>query len=405
MKDELTNSVNMINATIAYADANAAATAGIPAFVTTLAVVKGKIVLINGLNQIGGGSTKGVTTDTNLLRAIMTEMALKCAKGTLAYANSINNNTLKEKVNYSQRALDKLKKEDVDDVCQEIHDAANANAAAVANFGVGASDFTDLQTAINVYRTASQNPRAARISITQAKADAEVMVKGIVRNDFEGLMDKMVDTLKSSNLTYWKGYRQAREVINLGSTTAKVRGDVRDVNTSPLKGVKFTIYETGTTTAVGEDTTDTKGNFGISKLPAGNFDFKWEVDGYKTVKETNVHIAAGKELKRKITMVAALIVVGEVKPEKYEAVDGITGPIAPTSEITIEVTDVDLRFYATNDPNNAPGATFLDVPAGGSVTYTALELTALLGIDASNYFINVQNNGLFEGHYKITIVK
>jgi len=404
MKDELTNSVNMINATIAYADENAAATAGIPAFVTTLAVVKGKIVLINGLNQIGGGSTKGVTTDTNQLRAIMTEMALKCAKGTLAYANSINNNTLKAKVNYSQRALDKLKKEDVDDVCQEIHDAANANAAAVANFGVGAGDITDLQTAINVYRAASQNPRAARISITQAKADAEAMVKGIVRNDFEGLMDKMVDTLKSSNLTYWKGYRQAREVINLGSTTAKVRGTVLDVNDVPLKNVRFTIFKTGTAEKVAEVETDIKGKFNAAKLPAGNFDFRWEVAGYKAVKETDVYIAAGKELQRKVVMVAAVVIEGEVKPEKYEAVDGIAGPIAPTTEMTIEVMDVDLRFYATNDPNNAPGATFLDVPAGGSVTYTALELTELLGIDAMNRFINVQNNSVFVGHYRITIV-
>lgn len=403
MKDELANSVNMINATTGYADANAAATAGIPAFVSALGVVKGKVVLINGLNQIGGGSTKGVTTDTNLLRAVMTEMALKCAKGTLAYANSINNNTLKAKVNYSQRTLDKLKKEDVDDVCQEIHDAANANAAAVANFGVTASDITDLQTAINVYRAASQNPRAARISITQAKADAETMVKGIVKNDFEGLMDKMVDTIKASNRTYWNGYRQARETIQLGSTTAKVRGTVLDENDVPLKNVTFTIFKTGTTEKVSETTTDNKGKLNASKLPAGDFDFVWELNGYKTKTETNVHISAGKELQRKVVLKAIYVVTGDVPMGMVLNINASVPNATLSSILTVVVTGSTLRFYASAAPNSLPGATFFDVQAGQTITKTAQELAALLGINNVNQFVNVQNVGGMQGHYEITI--
>ena len=72
----------MINATIALCDANTATTAGIASFATVLGNAKAKMVLINSLNQIGAGTTKGVTLDTNGIRKAMTALALKCANAT-----------------------------------------------------------------------------------------------------------------------------------------------------------------------------------------------------------------------------------------------------------------------------------------------------------------------------------
>ena len=70
MKTENSNRVNMINANITFCDANSTATSGIPAFATALAAVKAKMLLINSYNQIGEGTTKGVTLDTKGLRKI-----------------------------------------------------------------------------------------------------------------------------------------------------------------------------------------------------------------------------------------------------------------------------------------------------------------------------------------------
>jgi hypothetical protein len=110
MKNENSNRVNMINANITICDANTTITAGIPAFAIALAAVKGKMILINSFNQIGEGTTKGVTLDTNGLRKTMTGLALKCANATLAFANSTNNNTLAALVNFSESKLNGLKK-------------------------------------------------------------------------------------------------------------------------------------------------------------------------------------------------------------------------------------------------------------------------------------------------------
>ena len=202
MKTRNSNRVNMINATITFSDANTAATAGILSYATILGQVKSKMVLINSLNQISDGTTTGVTLDTKVLRTAMSELALKCANATLAYANSIHNNTLAALVNYTESDLNRAKKEDVDDICEAIHDATNTNIAGASPFGVSASDVTDLQASIDLYRTASQNPRQAIISKSQAKKKVTNMIREVIDDLMVSQMDKMVNTLKkTSNLS------------------------------------------------------------------------------------------------------------------------------------------------------------------------------------------------------------
>ncbi len=304
MKATDSNRVNMINAVIVLSDlpGSVTATSGISAYATVLGQVKTKMVLINGANIIGGGSTSGVTLDTKGLRKAMELIAMKCANATIGFANSTHNNTLKALVNISASKLAGTQKEDVDDVCEGIQNATAANIGGAITFGALATDPADLGSAIGLYRTASQKPRNAVISRSQAKKDVSRMVGEVVADLFVGQMDKMVDTLKVSNVGYWKSYKQAREIINLGSTTAKVRGSVKDELDVPKSNVRFSIFKTGTATLVTMVITDAKGKFNATNLPVGDFDFKWELDTYITVTETNVHIAAGKELQRRIVL-------------------------------------------------------------------------------------------------------
>lgn len=396
-----TNRLNMVDSTVSYCDLNAADTAGIPAFATTVTAIKAKLVLVNSLNQIGTGTSKGVTTDTNLLRKTMTDLALKCANATKGFANSTNNNTLKALVNFSKSKLDSYSKEDVDDVCEGIHDATNANIAGATNYGATATDVTDLQAAITVYRTATQNPRQAIISKSQAIKQAIQMVREVVSDLLVGQLDVMANTLLLSNADFVNGYHQAREVIDLGSSSAKVRGTVKDINDVPLKFVVFTIYETGTATKVAEVKTDIKGKYAATKLPAGNFDFAWTLSGYKTVKETDVHISAGKDLRRKIVMDAAITREGDLAMGIFANID-LTGVGDTITQVTITAKDSPMHFYATNNPASAAGVVFLEVPAGMSITKTITEFATAVGFSGVNTFLNVQNSGVVAGHWGIT---
>src|SRR3990172_6993344 len=163
-----TNHVNMIQTTVDFCNSNTSATAGIPAFAPVVTTVENKLVLIAGLDAIAMATTKGVTLDTKNLKRVMIDIALKVAKGAFAYASSINNQTLKSSVDYSFSDLNELKKED-------------------------------------------------------AKAQIKRLIREITLILFKEQMDAMCYTLKTSNVNFFNKYFLAREVIDLGKGTTRLK--------------------------------------------------------------------------------------------------------------------------------------------------------------------------------------
>jgi hypothetical protein len=396
MKNVTSNRVNMINATITFCDGNTSATSGIIQFANVLGDVKSKMILINSLNQIAGGTTTGVTLDTNALRRAMTALALKCANGTLAYANATNNNTLAALVNFNESKFIRAKKEEVDDMCEGIRAATDANIAAVVDYGVAATDVTDLQSAIDLYRTASQNPRFAVITKSQANKQMEVMVKEVIDNLLVKQLDKMVNTLKTVNFVFWDGYRQAREIIDLGSTTAKVRGTVLNENDVPLINVDFTVYAAGTTEVLKSAKTDVKGKYNVSKLAAGMVDFKWALTGYRSVLETDVKIVAGKELRRNVTMLVEEVRQGNLSPENVDTVFiNNIGWAINTVQLSAGLST--MRFYTGLDA----ASNYIDVLAGQVLNMPFVEFAAAIGLNAGDGVFLVKNVGCVNGSWKV----
>ncbi|MEI7802955.1 MAG: hypothetical protein WCI97_09945, partial [Bacteroidota bacterium] len=146
------NSSTMIGTTISYCELKAATTAAIAAYAGLVAVAKTKFTLLNNLNIIASGTTTGVTLDTNGTRINMETLTEKLCNGLLALGGSTNDNTMIAAANYTFAKLQKLAKEDVDDVCEGIYILANANAAALVPMGIVAADISDAQTSIAIYR-------------------------------------------------------------------------------------------------------------------------------------------------------------------------------------------------------------------------------------------------------------
>src|SRR4051812_4362215 len=109
-----------------------------------------------------------------------------------------------------------------------------------------------------------------------------------------------LDTLIGANDEAVRGYKQARGILKLGHTTGELRGDCRDENDDAMSGVLFTVKEAGTQDIVHQETTKSDGKFGAYNL-FGDYDCTWEKAGKITVAET-IHVAAGKELRRKVRM-------------------------------------------------------------------------------------------------------
>jgi len=302
MDNQDTNHVNMIRTTHDFCVDNAAATVTITAFAGLVTSVNTKLTLIDSLDIVALGTTTGVTLDTNALRKTMSDIAYKCASATFAYASSVNNNTLAAQVKFRRSEFDAFKKEEVDNICQGIHDVANTNIAAVTPFGIKAIDLADLQTAINLYNASIQGPRQARISISSAKSQIKDNIKVVIQNLFKNQMDRMVDTLKVSNKIFFDEYHQAREILDLGSTVGKLRGTVLDNNGDPIQNATVTMHLAGVAAVVYTATTDADGKFVISPVSPGDYDIFANATGFQQFSEINVHFGPGKEIRRTITL-------------------------------------------------------------------------------------------------------
>lgn len=406
MQNRTSNQVSMISTTLSFCTDHAADTAGIGAFAGAKTAADNKLVLINQLGLIADSTTSGVTINTKQVRETMSNIALKCGNAVSAYAFSIGDADLKARVTFTLTELERLKKSEVTNICQVIHDEANTHIAAAGAYGYVAGDVTDLQTAIDLYRTDWQNPRQAQIAKKNAIATIKQIVREVIDEIFKAQMDKMVNTLKPSNPSFVNQYYLSREIIDLGSTSAKVRGEVTSENDGlPLSNVRVTVYETGTTNIVKQVITDGEGKYTTGPLNAGDYDFKWELTGYRTVTENNIHIVAGKEVKRDLVMEQG---GGSATLEADVPANGIVNVqvnglhIQESSTLRLEVTGSTLRFYASASNVGAPGAQYFEVAPGQIFTKPILEWVTVFGFDEEiEDFLNVQNVGATEGHYKM----
>jgi hypothetical protein len=309
MQNRDTNRLNMIRTTILWCTNNATATATIPAFAGIKATVETKLSIIDQLNQTATKGSKGVTIDTNLSRLNMQKTAFKCACALTAYAATIKSNTLRAKVNHTLNQMSAKKKEEIDDICQTIHDEANLNLATATGFGYTNTDVTDLQTTINLYRHSMANPRQAIITRSVALQTIKTQIREILNTLLKQQMDSMVHTLIISNPTFVSSYFQAREIIDLGTTHTRVAGTITNPNGTPITNATFMAVRATLVDAPSDAPTDAiqiktnhQGRYSIPKFPPGTYDFHWQHPNYQSKSETNIHIRPGKEHKRKITL-------------------------------------------------------------------------------------------------------
>jgi len=308
-----------------------------------------------------------------------------------------------QKVKYTMSDFIHMKKEEIDVICQTIHDEANNLIAVATDFGYVGTDVTDLQTAINLYRVASGSPRQAIISKTLAIEQINSITRDVIDNNFVLGMDKMANTLLTTNPVFVSGYKHSREIINIGSTTAKVRGTIKNEEDIPLVGVRFYITITGVSQKVAETFSVTGGKFSITQILPNDYDLYWEFPNYLTKSETNVHIAAGKEIRRNITLLRVPPFTGTVSSGQIINVINISDPRwVPGITVKIKNTSsassgTHLYFYPADNANDG-------YSGQGSLLLPGQEETHIIPAAEFKDFLNVQNQGPNSGSYEITIL-
>jgi len=271
-------------------------------FAATYNLWVAKIPLIEQNRDAQTLETTGITTDKTAKRNSMTEKTLFMINRLQSYANVVNNPELLESIKYSASDLKKSRDTDVIGICNTVVAKANANAAAIATYGVTAAMITELQAAITAYSATLAKPKAAK---SQTKTATENLSKLFKEADelLVKRLDLDIELFKTSKPDFYSQYKTARIIIPTGGGATSVLGSVNLAGSGePLKGVSFTfVAETNgmMKTAAATETTKPivkksadKGKFRAT-LPESTYKVIVEKIGYKK-QEVTITVVNGE---------------------------------------------------------------------------------------------------------------
>lgn len=188
---------------------------GLPAFVTAFGEFEGVIQSIQDTRLVQEGDISGVPKDKAQAKEAAIQKALEVSTAVFAYAAKNNNNTLKAKVDYSPSELRKSRDTVLIDRLQVIHQEANNIVGSLGDYGIDATDLTELQSLIDAYENLVEEPREA---ITN-RSEATAALPGLFKQG-DGLLDEQLDKLmeqfKQDNPKFYRQYFNARIIIDLG---------------------------------------------------------------------------------------------------------------------------------------------------------------------------------------------
>ena len=189
----------------------------IPAFVTDFNDFKGCAGRIKGLSKQRAEPTKGIALDKKSCREQMCKSAAIIAGAVHSYAVKNNNLELAAKVNVSYSALYAGRDTGSGEKCQNVHQAATENLAALGEHGVTAVKLGTLQELIDDFNDCVPKPRAAigtnKTATTQL--EAEFAAADSLLTD---RLDKLALQFEQSHPQFYREWLSARVIVDLAAS-------------------------------------------------------------------------------------------------------------------------------------------------------------------------------------------
>jgi len=279
--------LNMYNAVISYCDQNNTIIDSIHALTTSYALFKRTVVSITDTAQLESKSILGFATDKNSVRKTLAQKAAALASKISAYANSVNDNVLKETVKFTLSELLRLKDEELPSACRNILQAANSHLVPLAAYNIDAPLLTAFTAKITEYTSWVPRPRIAasqRAAHLLTLAELFKTADDILKNQ----VDKIIADFKLSNAPFYKPYSSNRTIVNARTTATQIKGTIiNDTTNQPVEDATIFIEETIITTSTGK-----KGKYTLKPVPPGVHSFNVSKQGYheKTITDQIIRL-------------------------------------------------------------------------------------------------------------------
>ncbi len=278
MTDVQENQLSMFRTLQAIRALFAAAIAAIADLDADFDALAAEVNSIKALSPKQKLQTTGVARDKGDVKEDMIEKAIMVAGALKALASADSNYTLFEEVNYSPTELDRMRDEQLPDICRLVHDRANSNLAALAGRGITAPVLAEFMTLITDFEGMAEAPRTATVqkgSATTGLAGHFAEANKIVKER----LDEGMKIFMTSNPDLYITYINGRKIIDLGKRKKKnpnigtLSFHVKDTLNNNLEDVVVSVDDrTGST--------DEDGMGQLTGLTAGNKSVRFTKDGF-----------------------------------------------------------------------------------------------------------------------------
>ena len=217
MNQKQDNTITMFETTLVILDKNHDTWKDGVAFVDAVTRAKDGTAAIRSKTGKQQSPTEGVTGEKALVRDDLEEKLLVIADAIGAFAAKTEDHDLAAQVEFTRSSLDRLPDSDLVQAAQRVIDAAEANLAAVAPYGVTAAAKDALKAAAELFANKKEAPREAVIGRKVETLSLPTAIRA-VRSIFRNELDKLMTAFKKPQPDFYNAYFTARIIVDRAAT-------------------------------------------------------------------------------------------------------------------------------------------------------------------------------------------
>ncbi|HKR04268.1 MAG TPA: carboxypeptidase-like regulatory domain-containing protein [Bacteroidia bacterium] len=286
--------LNMYRSVNIVCDANQLIWTILAAFVTAFGFFTSRLTrLIENARQ-QEELIQGYAQQKQLRKFTMATLATSVCYKIQAFAESIQDDVLLNKVNYTFNDIMKMRGNLARNASQTILLEAQAVIAALAPFGVLPADLTALDTAINDFSAVISMPRSAIAQVKTLTAEIKEDI-AFIDKTLKKSMDKLMINFSVSSPAFYSDYFNSRIIVDAATSFTELDILVQDkISKAKISGVSVTVVGT---TKTYNGSTDTAGALPLKKISPELYNLHFEIPGYLPLDVTGIDVSAGEHEK------------------------------------------------------------------------------------------------------------
>lgn len=295
MLKRFVNKHRMLISVLDFLDKNESKLTFAPAIDTNVDNLQAIMYNIGTMEEAQLSTTKGYTETKEAHKLVAIRGILEIIKRAKAYAIVIEDQILKNEVNFSYSRLSDMPQDSLITACNKVVGACKARLAEMADYGLTQKMLDDMGPALEAYAAAL--PGAKRVIANRKTATAELKKLFADADNTLRKLDALMAICSTSDPLFYQEYKNLRVIDDLkrksqtnGDSDMGITGTVTNMETGLKQPGVLVSIEGSNATAL----TDAEGNYTLTLSEAGIYALKAELKGHDDYEEDEIEVTPGE---------------------------------------------------------------------------------------------------------------